>query len=86
MGYSLNQFSGECRASLQLEKLRQYRFHAAEAVLFKSGPIHSTFHPEGNSMLIRVISGDMDAVWRKSFDPEKKTVKARPPRDSRPAS
>ena len=37
-------------------------------------------------MLIRVISGDMDAVWRKSFDPEKKTVKARPPRDSRPAS
>ena len=72
--------NGERDGHAELEKLRQYRVHAGEAVLFRKGAIHSTFHPEGDSMLVRVISDDMDAMWRMSFDPEKKTVTARPPR------
>lgn len=66
-----------------LEKTRDYRVGAGEAELFQVGAIHETSHPDGDSILIRVISGDMDSVWRHTFDPASKTVKDRPPRPER---
>lgn len=66
----------------ELEKTREYRVSAGEAALFKKGAIHSTYHPAGESLLVRVISGDMDSVWRKTFNPEKQTVTDRPPKET----
>ena len=63
-----------------LEATRSYRVGAGEAELFGVGAIHETAHPEGPSILIRVISGDMDSVWRHTFNPAKQTVTDRPPR------
>ncbi|MFN4283955.1 MAG: hypothetical protein ACK4NA_15070 [Alphaproteobacteria bacterium] len=63
-----------------LEETRRYRVGAGEAELFGVGAIHETAHPAEPSILIRVISGDMDSVWRHTFNPAKKTVTDRPPR------
>jgi len=63
-----------------LEATRHYRVPAGAAELFQVGAIHETAHPAEPSILIRVISGDMDSVWRHTFDPAKKTVTDRPPR------
>ena len=64
----------------RLTETRRYRVGAGQAVLFKTGAIHETSHPDGASMLVRVISGDMDKVWRHTFDPASGRVKDRPPR------
>jgi hypothetical protein len=63
-----------------LAKSREYRVGPGEAELFQLGAIHETAHPAEPSILIRVISGDMDRVWRHIFDPARKTVTDRPPR------
>ena len=63
-----------------LETTREYRVNAGEAELFPVGAIHETSHPADPSILIRVVSGDMDSVWRHTFNPAKKTVTDRPPR------
>jgi predicted metal-dependent enzyme (double-stranded beta helix superfamily) len=66
-----------------LETTREYRVHAGEAELFHVGAIHETAHPDSPSILIRVVSDDMDNVWRHTFNPAKKTVTDRPPRPER---
>ena len=76
---------GSAAGQASLEKLKEYRVRAGEAVLFKTGSIHETRHPSGDSILIRVISGDMDRVWRHNFDPERGIVRDRPPRPEREA-
>jgi hypothetical protein len=73
---------GQIKGNAQLEKLGEYRVGAGEAVLFREGAIHETKHPAGASILIRVISGDMDQVWRHSFDPATGAIKDRPPRQA----
>jgi hypothetical protein len=71
---------GSQAGKAKLEESRRYRVGAGEAVLFKKGAIHETAHPPGRNILVRVISGDMDKVWRHTFDPATGTVKDRPPR------
>ncbi len=63
-----------------LEETRRYRVNAGEAELFGVGAIHETAHPAEPSILIRVVSDDMDSVWRHTFDPAKKKVMDRAPR------
>lgn len=70
----------------KLEKEKEYSVRSGQAALFRKGAIHSTYHPEGDSILVRVISGDMDRVWRHTFDPQKETVKDRPPREKAAAA
>lgn len=71
---------GRLDGKAELQKIKQYRIGSGEAALFRQGAIHETKHPAGASILIRVISGDMDRVWRHSFDPATGAVKKRPPR------
>lgn len=71
---------GSVAGRASLERLQQYRIGAGQAVLFRTGAIHETRHPARDSVLIRVISGDMDQVWRHNFDPERGIVRDRPPR------
>jgi hypothetical protein len=70
----------------KLEKEKEYSVTAGEAAIFRNGAIHSTYHPAGPSMLVRVISGDMDSVWRHTFDPAKGTIKDRPPKEKTAAT
>ncbi|HEY4136655.1 MAG TPA: hypothetical protein VGO34_15740 [Alphaproteobacteria bacterium] len=77
------QDDGSREGYADLAKLREYRVGAGEAELFQLGAIHDTSHPDGPSILVRVVSGDMDSVWRHVFDPARKTVTNRPPRPER---
>lgn len=74
---------GSVAGFADLQATRDYRVGSGEAELFPVGAIHETAHPAGPSILIRVISGDMDSVWRHTFNPAKKTVTDRPPRPER---